>query len=113
MRTLRLRNHADLRNFVRRSESPAPQAGMEAKVAKILAAVRKGGDKALLGFARRFDGTRLKVSDLRATRPEIQAAYARVDRPFVATLTRARAAITAFQEKLLRASWRRYVRPGV
>jgi histidinol dehydrogenase len=86
---------------------------MEAKVARILAAVRKGGDKALLGFARRFDGTRLKASDLRVTRQEVQAAYARVDRPFVATLTRARAAITSFQEKLVRASWRRHVRPGV
>jgi histidinol dehydrogenase len=114
MKTIRLKNLADLKSLSARfDQRPRVDAGREAKVRRILQAVQRGGDKALLAFARKFDGARLKAADLRVPASEIKAAYGRVDRPLVTALARARTSIAAYQERLLRSSWRRHVRPGV
>jgi histidinol dehydrogenase len=113
MKTVRLKSQSDLRRFLRRLEAPPSDLARQAKVARILEAVRRGGDRALLAYARKFDGIRLRSGELRVSRAEVQAAYAKVDRSLVATLNRAKASIAAFQERLLRHSWRRHVRPGV
>src|SRR5262249_13831668 len=48
---------------------------VEADVRRIVAAVRRGGDRALLAFTRRFDGVRLDRRRLRVPMGELEAAY--------------------------------------
>jgi histidinol dehydrogenase len=46
-----------------------------AKVSGIVSAVKKGGDRALLGFTRRFDGVSMKASSLRVPVREMASAW--------------------------------------
>ena len=52
----------------------AAAGARDAAVAKILAAVRRRGDRALIEFARRFDGARLTAASLRVAPAELRAA---------------------------------------
>jgi len=47
---------------------------IDAAVAKIIAAVRRRGDRALIEFGARFDHVRLQAKDLRVTRAQMEAA---------------------------------------
>ncbi len=58
---------------VRRGESGG---AVDQAVAKIIAAVRNGGDRALITFVRRFDGVRLEAGRLRVSAAELAAARA-------------------------------------
>jgi histidinol dehydrogenase len=53
----------------------AADGRVEATVRRIVAAVRRGGDRALLAFSRRFDGVRLRPRDLRVPADALAAAY--------------------------------------
>lgn len=55
----------------RRGESGG---AVDQAVAKIISAVRRGGDRALVSFVRRFDGVRLEASRLRVSGAEVQSA---------------------------------------
>ncbi|HXZ88399.1 MAG TPA: histidinol dehydrogenase [Candidatus Binataceae bacterium] len=55
----------------RRGESGG---AVDEAVAKIISAVRRGGDRALLTFVRRFDGVRLETNRLRVSAAELQSA---------------------------------------
>jgi histidinol dehydrogenase len=55
----------------RRGESGG---AVDEAVAKIISAVRRGGDRALVSFVRRFDGVRLEASRLRVSAAELQSA---------------------------------------
>ncbi|HLK86016.1 MAG TPA: histidinol dehydrogenase [Candidatus Binataceae bacterium] len=49
-------------------------ANVDAAVARIIAAVRRRGDRALVEFGARFDHMRLQAKDLRVTRAQMEAA---------------------------------------
>jgi len=55
----------------RRGESGS---AVDQAVAKIIVAVRRGGDRALVAFVRRFDGVRLPANRLRVSAAELQSA---------------------------------------
>jgi len=55
----------------RRGESGG---AVDEAVAKIIAAVRRGGDRALIGFVRRFDGVKLDRKRLRVSASELDSA---------------------------------------
>lgn len=69
-------------------------------VAEIIAGVREKGDRALIGYAEKFDGVRL--GSLRVTEEEIDAAFARVEPEFIRILERAASNIKRFHEKQIR-----------
>ena len=66
---------ASLRKLDRRH---VPGADLSSYVAGIIADVVKDGDKALLGFAEKFDGARLTVKSLAVSAGEWEAASATV-----------------------------------
>jgi histidinol dehydrogenase len=53
----------------------AADGRVEATVRRIVAAVRRDGDRAVLAFSRRFDGVRLRPRDLRVPADALAAAY--------------------------------------
>ena len=68
------------------------QRGLEYKtkdmaaVQKIINEVRKQGDEALIGYARRFDAPEMRIDQIRVTRAEMTAAGRQVDRRFTRAL---------------------------
>jgi histidinol dehydrogenase len=114
MLTLKIRDDKDLTALERGLRAGAGfSASDERKAAVILAAVRKGGDAALLRFARRFDGFKGRAQDLRVAPSAIKAAYRQVDRAFLKAAEAAIANIRAYQERLKARSWRGHLRQGV
>ncbi len=83
----------------------ATGARVEATVRRILRAVRRDGDRALLAFTRRFDGVTLRASTLRVPADDLAAAYR--DQP--ATVRRdlglAARRIRAFHARQRERSW--------
>lgn len=78
---------------------PAPPEGVEDTVRKILKAVRKRGDGAVLEYTRRFDGLALTAADMLETRiPKIPSSTARL-------IAGARRNVQAFARRSLRKNW--------
>ena len=77
---------------------------IEARVSDIIENVRKEGDKALYRYAEAFD--KAKLDSLKATPAEIDAAYARVDKEFVAIMEKAAANIREFHSAQVRKDYR-------
>ena len=114
MKTLRLRDQRDLAAFRRRLEagrSAAPSD--ERKVKAIVDAVRRRGDPALLAYARRFDGFKGRVADLRVGAAELRSASRSLSPSLRRALLSAIANIRAYQQRLKPLSWRRHLRSGV
>ena len=78
-------------------------ANVEETVAKILAEVKKSGDKALLDYTEKFDQVRLPA--LEVSEAEIEEAFAAVEDEFLDILREAAANIRAFHEKQKRSSF--------
>ena len=78
-------------------------ANVEETVAKILAEVKKSGDKALLDYTEKFDQVRLPA--LEVSEAEIEEAFAAVEDEFLDILREAAANIRAFHEKQKRNSF--------
>jgi histidinol dehydrogenase len=80
-----------------------------AAVRRIVADVRKGGDRALLRSAVKFDGAQLGKQDglaaLRVSADEMKAAWEAIDDPMRNALTTAATQIRGFAEKQLPQSW--------
>jgi len=76
-----------------------------AAVRRILEAVRKKGDQAVLEYARRFDAPKLAGDHIKVTRDEMVAAGRMVDRRFTKALNRAVDQIRAFHRRQLPNSW--------
>jgi len=72
---------------------------VEPEVRRIIAAVRKLGDGALLDFTRRFDRVELRRRDLFVSRRELDAAAARVDPGVRRALERAHRRLVRFHRK--------------
>ena len=83
----------------------------EAAVAPILEGVRKGGEGALLEFARKFDGfhgksVRVPPKDLLAARRGLAPA-------FLDAVVTAASGVRAFAERQMPEAWLRDVKPGL
>ncbi len=78
---------------------------LEQKVAEIIEAVKKDGDKALLHYTRLFDSPDMEESGLTATEEEIEAAYKSVEPSFFEILKRAIENIESFHHHQLRQSY--------
>ena len=78
----------------------SPTASVEGVVAEIIAEVIKNKDEALKGYAQKFDGVTLE--SLEVSQTEIDEAYAKADKAFVAVLEEAAANIRAFHSKQVR-----------
>jgi histidinol dehydrogenase len=114
MRSVRIRDAKDLRALggeLRVRTAPAPAE--ERAVAGILRSVARGGDKALLSCARRFDGFKGNAKDLFVGATEVKAAYGQVDKAFIKAVETVIANVRAYQSRLKPKSWRAHLRGGV
>jgi histidinol dehydrogenase len=83
-----------------------------AAVQRILEAVRKQGDDALLKFSRQFDAPGMKRDQLRVGQEEIAAAVGQVEPEFKRSLNRAVRQIASFHKRQRTNSWIDTPRPG-
>ncbi|HEV8501177.1 MAG TPA: histidinol dehydrogenase [Casimicrobiaceae bacterium] len=84
----------------------AQDAGVDAAVATIVAAVRARGDQAVLDYTKRFDKLAAKsVAELEIAPAELAAAYAAIDPAQRDALAEAAARIRAFHEHQRGESW--------
>lgn len=86
-------------------------AEAEAVVRPILEAVRRRGDRALLEYARQFDG--LARRGVRVPRRELAAAQARLAPEFARAVATAAANIRAYATRQLPKEWMRQMQPGL
>ena len=93
---------AQLRRLDRRH---VPSAELSSYVAGIIAEIVKDGDKALLGFAEKFDGTQLSAKTLAVNPAEWEAASASVPPKVKRALALAHKNVLAFAKKGLRKNW--------
>jgi histidinol dehydrogenase len=82
-----------------------PSAELSEYVAGIIAEIVKDGDKALLGFAEKFDGARLSLKTLAVTPAELEEAAAAVPAKVKRALALAHKNVRAFAKKGLRKDW--------
>jgi histidinol dehydrogenase len=84
LRIIKRTDRAALARLERARGSSLAEA--EQVAARILADVRRNGDRALVRYAKQFDGLDLKKIGFEVTRPEIQAAWRQVSRGFLSAL---------------------------
>ena len=82
-----------------------PSDAVSESVAGIVGEVAKRGDKALVDFAKKFDGANLKVKDLRVGEEELAAARAQVTPMTRKAIAASLKNIHAFAKKSLRKNW--------
>jgi histidinol dehydrogenase len=83
----------------------------EAVVRPILEAVRKRGDRALLEYARQFDG--LERKSVRVPEAELRAARRKLTPEFCRAVETASANIRAYARRQLPREWSRQMKPGL
>jgi histidinol dehydrogenase len=83
----------------------------EQTVRPILEAVRKRGDRALMEYARRFDG--LERKSVRVPGKELEAAATRLAPEFRSAVETASANIRAYSEMQMPREWSKALRPGL
>ncbi|MFC1815036.1 histidinol dehydrogenase [Thermodesulfobacteriota bacterium] len=81
-------------------------------VTRIIADVKKYGDKAVIKYVNRFDSPKLNIESLRVTPQEWNSAAKNVNKSFTRALNRAYVQIAAFHKKQLSTSWINTQRPG-
>jgi histidinol dehydrogenase len=87
------------------TRASAADGRVEAGVRRIIAAVRRRGDRALLGFTRRFDGVRLRPRDLRVPAERLAAAHRQVGAEVRRDLALAARRIRDFHRHQRERSW--------
>jgi len=80
-------------------------AKIERQVRDIIAAVKKNGDKAVIGYTEKFDGVKLTPKKMRVTPAEIEKAYKVVKDEDIDALRLAARRIADFHERQKPASW--------
>ena len=105
MRILRAEEKG-FKEYLSRVERRVAQDGLsiEREIRSILRDVRQRGDKALVHYARVFDGVRVPIHQLRVKREEIKRAYRNIPRDFLGTLEKTARRIRRFH-RLLSNSW--------
>ncbi len=111
MQIIRSSNRAAMGRLTKARRSSLVRA--EAVAGKILDAVRRQGDRALIRYSRKFDGVDLRVEGFRVTRSEIRSAYAQVPRGFIAALRAAARNIRTVARRQLPRAWQIESVPGV
>lgn len=81
-------------------------------VGRIIDAVRRRGDSALVEYSRRFDAPDLTAAEIEVSPEEIAAARSQVDQGFMRALDRAERQIADFHRQQVGQSWIRTQRPG-
>ncbi|VEN75494.1 Histidinol dehydrogenase [Candidatus Desulfarcum epimagneticum] len=81
-------------------------------VTEILEDVRKNGDRALLGYVRRFDSDALDMDSLRVSEREMEEAFKKTDPAFLSSLEKAASQVEAFHRLQSPRSWIHADRPG-
>ncbi|MGO9641462.1 MAG: histidinol dehydrogenase [Candidatus Acidiferrales bacterium] len=99
------------RRFLDRRRTADPSA--ERIAARIIADVRRRGDRALFAWAKRLDGVRLTPRTLWIPREEIAAAREKVPRELLRAMEHAARNIRRVAEKQLPRPWNLLVEPGV
>ncbi|MGM0923122.1 MAG: histidinol dehydrogenase [Bacillota bacterium] len=94
---------------LKRSIDSGTEAQREA-VKNIIGDVKKKGDASLFAYAEKFDSVRL--SSLRVSEAEVEAAYQELDRDLVEIIREAAENIRFFHEKQKRESWITYKEDG-
>lgn len=74
-------------------------------VSHILEDVRKNGDRALIGYVRKFDSPSMYPDFLKVTRKEVDSASKMVGKAFIGSLNRAIGQIESFHKQQIRLSW--------
>ncbi|MDG2122820.1 MAG: histidinol dehydrogenase, partial [Verrucomicrobiales bacterium] len=92
-----------LKKFSRRA---VPPDDVRDVVAEISGEVRKRGDRALIGYAAKFDGVKLTAKKLRVSIGEIAAAEAAVDAKTRRAVAASHKNVLAFAKKSLRKDWK-------
>lgn len=111
VRVLRTADASFARQFAAiRDRGTGGNAAIEAQAARIVAAVRRRGDRALIELTRRFDGVTLTPAGLRVPAAELRAAVAGLAPGAVRALRLAARRIAAFHRRQRTASWS-YVDP--
>lgn len=95
--------HATLKRIIRRRESRGGK--VDQQVGEIIRRVRKGGDRALLGYTRKFDGIRLRPAEMEVRRSEVDRAMGMVKPEDLRALRLAAKRIAAFHRHQLEKSW--------
>jgi histidinol dehydrogenase len=90
-----------------------PRSGLERDVARILAAVRRGGDAALVRLGRRFDGVSLEPGALRVPPAELRRLARRAEPALRNSLAALARHIEAFHRRQRRPGFRLRVEGGV
>lgn len=81
-------------------------------VSRIIDAVRRRGDNALVEYTNRFDAPDLTAADIAVSPEEMAAARKQVDRDFIRALERAEGQITDFHRQQVGQSWIQTRRAG-
>ena len=87
------------------SRDVALDAELMEYVARIIDDVRKRGDEALIEYAEKFDGVKLKASDLRVDDDVLRRSAARIDKNILEALREAIKRVRAFHERERETSW--------
>lgn len=111
---LRIIKSSDKAGLARLERARAKHLADAERVAgRILSEVRRRGDRALVRYAKQFDGLDLEAVGFEVSRKEIEAAYAQVPRGFVAALRVAARNIRAVARLQLPRAWQAGTTPGV
>lgn len=94
------------------NREPVPNQKIEKTVAKIVGDVRENGDRALRGYAEKFDGL-AKSESLQVSRAELQAAVRAVPKEFIRSVETAAKNIRKFAEWQMPKQWMRMIAPGI
>jgi histidinol dehydrogenase len=106
---IRIIGHKAVGAILQRRQARMEEA--EAVVRPIIDSVRKRGDKALVEYARRFDG--LKGAGVAVSRAERESAYARMPGPLRVAIRKASRNIRAYSEMQLPRRRERSLAPGL
>jgi histidinol dehydrogenase len=96
-----------------RERGAAADARTEAQARRIVDAVRRRGDRALIEFTRRFDGVALSPKRLRVRESEMAAAMRSLPRAALRALRLAARRIASYHQRQRQASWRYRDRVGL
>ena len=96
------RKYKKVENFLLRSS--VEEEAMKV-AARVISDIREFSDKALIDYARRFDGANISLRRLKVKPEEVSEAKAAVDAGFKAAAKAARERIVAFAQKGLRDDW--------
>ena len=94
--------HKTVKELNRQAE---PSAEVRETVAEIISAVQSGGDAALLAYAEKFGGPKLKAARIRVTHAEIKKARASLTPEIKKALAASITNVSAFAKKSLRKNW--------